>query len=83
MDLFSKLSFYYNFPENISKAAVQMFCKKSVLGNFAKFTPVPESLSGGNFIVKCGHTCTDLGIPIAGKVEEKEELKNFLKWGKW
>ena len=22
----------------------------------------------------CGHTCTDLDIPIAGKVEEKEEL---------
>ena len=31
----------------------------------------------------CGHTCTDLGIPIAGKVEEKEELKNLLKWGKF
>ena len=24
----------------------------------------------------CGHTSTDLDIPIAGKVEEKEELKN-------
>ena len=23
------------------------------------------------------------GIPIAGEVEEKEELKNLLKWGKW
>ena len=22
------------------------------------------------------------GIPIAGEVEEKEELKNLLKWGK-
>ena len=22
-------------------------------------------------------------IPIAGEVEEKEELKNLLKWGKW
>ena len=29
----------------------------------------------------CGHTCTDLGIPIAGQVEEKEKLKNLLKWG--
>ena len=29
----------------------------------------------------CGHTCTDLGIPIAGEVEEKEELKNLLKLG--
>ena len=28
----------------------------------------------------CGHTCNDLGIPIAGEVEEKEELKNLLKW---
>ena len=26
---------------------------------------------------------TDLGIPIAGEVEEKEELKNLLKWGKF
>ena len=26
----------------------------------------------------CGHTCTDLGILIAGGVEEKEELKNLL-----
>ena len=23
------------------------------------------------------------GIPIAGEVEEKEELTNLLKWGKW
>ena len=26
----------------------------------------------------CGHTCTNLGILIAGEVEEKEELKNLL-----
>ena len=26
----------------------------------------------------CGHTCTDLGILIFGKVEEKKELKNVL-----
>ena len=31
----------------------------------------------------CGHICTDLGIPVAGEVEEKEELKNLLKWGKF
>ena len=23
------------------------------------------------------------GISTAGEVEEKEELKNLLKWGKW
>ena len=28
-----------------------------------------------------GHTCTDLGIPVAGEVEEKEELKSLShKW---
>ena len=26
----------------------------------------------------CGHTRTDLGIPIAEDVEEKEELKNLI-----
>ena len=26
----------------------------------------------------CGHTRTDLGIPIAEEVEEKEELKNLI-----
>ena len=31
----------------------------------------------------CGHTCTHLGILIAGEVEEKEELKNLLMWGKF
>ena len=31
----------------------------------------------------CSHTCDVLGIPIAGEGEEKEELKNLLKWGKW
>ena len=30
----------------------------------------------------CGHTCTDLDFPIAVQVEEKEQLKNLLKWGK-
>ena len=28
----------------------------------------------------CGHTSTDLGIPIAGEVEGKKELKNLLKF---
>ena len=28
----------------------------------------------------CGRTCTHLGILIAGEVEEKQELKNFLMW---
>ena len=23
------------------------------------------------------------GVPIAAELEEKEELKNLLKWGKW
>ena len=27
-------------------------------------------------------TCTDLDIPIAREVKEKEELKTFLKWRK-
>ena len=30
----------------------------------------------------CGHRCTDLDIPIAEEVEEKEELKNLLQLGK-
>ena len=29
------------------------------------------------------HCDSSLGIPIAGKQEEKEELKNLLKSGKW
>ena len=29
----------------------------------------------------CGHTCTDLGIPIAGKVEEKEKTEKLVKVG--
>ena len=33
--------------------------------------------------MRCGQTCTDLGIPIAGQVEEKEDLKNLLKCGKF
>ena len=31
----------------------------------------------------CCHTCTHLGILIAGEAEEKEELKNLLMWGKF
>ena len=31
----------------------------------------------------CGRTGTDLGIPIAREVEEKEELKNLLKGGEF
>ena len=31
----------------------------------------------------CCHTCTRLGILIAGEAEEKEELKNFLMSGKF
>ena len=33
----------------------------------------------------CGHTCTHLGILIAGveKVEKKEEMKNLLMWGEF
>ena len=31
----------------------------------------------------CDHICADLGISIAGEVEENEELKNFLEWGKF
>ena len=31
----------------------------------------------------CGHTCTHLGIQIAGEAEEKEELKNLLMWGEF
>ena len=31
----------------------------------------------------CGDICTDLGIALAGEVEEKEDRKNLLKWGKW
>ena len=31
----------------------------------------------------CGHTSTHLGILIAGEVEEKEELKKLLIWGKF
>ena len=30
-----------------------------------------------------GHTCTHLGILIAGEMEENEELKNLLMWGKF
>ena len=30
-----------------------------------------------------GHTCTHLGIVIAGEVEEKEEVENLLMWGEF
>ena len=32
---------------------------------------------------RCGHTYAHLGILIVGEVEEKEELKNVLMWGKF
>ena len=31
----------------------------------------------------CRHTCTHVGILIAGEVEGKEELKKLLMWGKF
>ena len=31
----------------------------------------------------CGHTSTNLGILIAGEVEEKKRVKNLLMWGKF
>ena len=31
----------------------------------------------------CRHTCTDLGILIAGEVEKKEKLKNLFMCGKF
>ena len=31
----------------------------------------------------CSHTCTHLGILIAGEVENKEKLKNLLMCGKF
>ena len=30
-----------------------------------------------------GHNYWLIDIPIAEEVEEKEKLKNLLKWGKW
>ena len=30
--------------------------------------------------IVCWLGCTDIGIPISGEFEEKEELKNLLKW---
>ena len=29
----------------------------------------------------CWLGCTDIGIPIVGEFEVREELKNLLKWG--
>ena len=37
----------------------------------------------GTSLSRCGHTCTHLGILIAGEFEEKEELKNLLMLGKY
>ena len=34
-------------------------------------------------LLSCDHTRSDSDIPIGGEVEEKEELNNFLKWGKF
>ena len=34
-------------------------------------------------LLSCDHTRSDSDIPIGGEVEEKEELSNFLKWGKF
>ena len=31
----------------------------------------------------CGNTNTNLDISLAGQVEEKEEIKNLLKWSKF
>ena len=47
------------------------------------FNPVQLWKSGGNVIASCGHACTHLGILIAAKVEEKEELKSLLICGKF
>ena len=37
----------------------------------------------GTSLSRCGHTCTHLGILIAGELEEEEELKNLLMLGKY
>ena len=34
-------------------------------------------------VSSCDQACAHLGIPVAAEVEEKEELKNLLKWGKF
>ena len=34
-------------------------------------------------LTSCGCTSAELGIPVAEEVEERKELKNLLKWGKW
>ena len=47
------------------------------------FNTVQSWESDGNVIVKLWPHMQDLDIPIAGEVEEKEELKNWLKEGKW
>ena len=35
------------------------------------------------YLSSYGHPYTHLGILIAGEVEEKQELKNLLMWGKF
>ena len=42
------------------------------------FNPVQFWKSGENFMSSCGHTGTKLDIPMAGEVEEKEELKDYV-----
>ena len=34
-------------------------------------------------LLSCGHTFTSLGVPIAGELEEVNELKNLFKWAKF
>ena len=34
-------------------------------------------------LLSCGHTCSHLGILIAGEVAERQELKNLLMWGEF
>ena len=36
-----------------------------------------------NSLSSCSHICSDLVIPIAEEVGEKEKLKNLLKWDKF
>ena len=38
---------------------------------------------GETSLSSCCQTCTHLDILIVGEVEEKEELKNLLMWGKF
>ena len=38
---------------------------------------------GETSLPSCDHTCTHLGIPIAGEVKEKEEWKKHVKGDKF